>query len=680
MYPLAQNPGSGSFTQATDKPCSLRARLLALPRLHKRVLQVGVDTVLIWFSLWMAFYLRLDDMAMTEPFTAHTWLFVLAPLLSIPLLARMGLYRAVLRYLGMPAIGAVVKGVGLSAALLALAVWLHGPSAPPIPRSVLFIHAVLSLVLIGGVRLALRQYFQTTSPAAAQHGAATVDCAKRVAIYGAGTSGTQLLAALQGDRSRRPVVFLDDNPDLQERTVGGLPVHRPEDIGSLIETLQLEEVLLAMPATPRSRRRAIIERLAEHPIAVRTVPGVRDLASGKVQVHELREVDIADLLGRDPVRPDVELLERCIREQVVMVTGAGGSIGSELCRQILACAPRMLILFEQCEYNLYNIQRELEERVRKEALSVRIVAILNSVREEHRLFDVMSAWDVDTVYHAAAYKHVPMVECNMAEGILNNVFGTLHCAQAALRAGVKNFVLISTDKAVRPTNTMGCTKRLAELVLQALAFEAKPVLYGDDLPEGLPARTRFTMVRFGNVLGSSGSVVPLFRRQIQAGGPVTVTHPDITRYFMTIPEAALLVIQAGSMGTGGDVFVLDMGDPVRINDLAERMIQLSGLSVRSAENPDGDIAIEYVGLRPGEKLYEELLIGANVALTAHPRIMRASEQRLDWKALKEVLAELSQAIEDDNYPRMRSVFTQVVEGYQPECEVVDWVHLHHTMS
>jgi len=681
MYPLASKPRPHLAGNAlAGRETGLRERLLALPRAQKRALQAVADTLLIWLSLWLAFCLRLDDVAAADPLGTHAWLFALAPLLTLPVLARMGLYRAVLRHLGIQALGAVAKAIGMAGLLLAFAVWLHGATPAPVPRSVIVIHAVLNLILIGGSRLLLRQYFQAGAAAThpRQRGGHGAPRRKRVAIYGAGTAGSQLLAALQGDRSRCAAAFLDDNAQLHGRTLGGLPVHDPSVIGRLIQELDIEEVLLAMPSAARSRRRAIIDRLAAHPVAVRTVPGVRDLASGKLKVNELREVDIADLLGRDPVKPDVELLERCIRDQVVMVTGAGGSIGSELCRQILLCGPRALILFEQCEYNLYNIQSDLQDRLREHGLGVQLVPILNSVRDEHRLFDVMSAWNVDTVYHAAAYKHVPMVECNMAEGILNNVFGTLYCAQAALRAGVRNFVLISTDKAVRPTNTMGCTKRLAELVLQALAFESHPVPYGEHGNIDLPGRTRFTMVRFGNVLGSSGSVVPLFRKQIQAGGPVTVTHPDITRYFMTIPEAALLVMQAGSMGTGGDVFVLDMGEPVRIRALAERMIQLSGLAVRGPDNPEGDIAIEYVGLRPGEKLYEELLIGGDVSQTAHPGIRRASEQRMDWNMLKSVLDELARAIEDDNYPRIRSLFIEVVDGYRPECDMVDWIHLHHT--
>lgn len=683
MYSLVDKPQPRVVAPGATAATGLRERLLALPRVQKRLMQVTVDTLLVWFSLWLAFSLRLDDIAAARPLGAHAWLFAAAPLVTVPVLARTGLYRAVLRYLGMQALWAVAKAIGISAVLLALAVWLHGPSTPPVPRSVIIIHAVLNLIMIGGLRLVLRYYFQAgLSSPPRRHGAGSRTPRGRanVAIYGAGMAGIQLLVTLQSDPTRRVVAFLDDDAQLQGRTIGGLPVHDPGQVGLLADSLSLGEVLLAIPSASRSRRKAIIDRLAAYPFAVRTIPGFTDLASGRLKVNELREVDITDLLGRDPVAPDMELLERCIRDQVVMVTGAGGSIGSELCRQILCVGPRTLILFEHSEYNLYNIQSELEDFARNARLDVHIVPILNSVRDQQRLFDVMSAWNVDTVYHAAAYKHVPMVECNMAEGILNNVFGTLYSAQAAVRAGVTNFVLVSTDKAVRPTNTMGSTKRVAELILQALAFEAHPVLYGDHGDIEVPNRTRFTMVRFGNVLGSSGSVVPRFRKQIQAGGPVTVTHPEITRFFMTIPEAALLVIQAGSMGLGGDVFVLDMGEPVKIRDLAEKMIVLSGLTVKTPDRPDGDISIEYVGLRPGEKLYEELLIGSNVMPTRHPMIMRANENRIEWNALKRVLDELAQAIADDNYPRIRDVFAEVVDGYSPDSEMVDWIHLHHTTS
>jgi len=403
-------------------------------------------------------------------------------------------------------------------------------------------------------------------------------------------------------------------------------------------------------------------------------PGFMDLASGKVQVEDIQEVDIADLLGRDAVPPQQALFERCIRGQVVMVTGAGGSIGSELCRQILANEPDTLLLFEHSEFNLYSIHLELERRIEREALATRLVPILGSIRNGERLLDVLQTWGVQTVYHAAAYKHVPMVEHNVAEGVLNNVIGTLNTAQAAVQAGVANFVLISTDKAVRPTNVMGSTKRMAELVLQALSREPAPVLFGSRDGVHHVNKTRFTMVRFGNVLGSSGSVIPRFYQQIRAGGPVTVTHPKITRYFMTIPEAAQLVIQAGSMGQGGDVFVLDMGQPVRIAELAEKLIHLSGLSIRSEKCPHGDIAIEFTGLRPGEKLYEELLIGDNVSPTEHPMIMTASEEYLPWDQLKALLNRLVAAVDEDDYPQVRQLLREGVSGYKPEGEIVDWIY------
>jgi FlaA1/EpsC-like NDP-sugar epimerase len=399
-----------------------------------------------------------------------------------------------------------------------------------------------------------------------------------------------------------------------------------------------------------------------------------DLASGRVKVDDIQEVDIADLLGRDAVPAQEELLEHCIRGRSVMVTGAGGSIGSELCRQILSLRPTTLLLFEHGEFNLYNIMAELEQRIARESLPVRLLPILGSVRNQSKLLDVMTAWHVDTVYHAAAYKHVPMVEHNIAEGVLNNVMGTLYTAQAALRCGVANFVLISTDKAVRPTNVMGSTKRLAEMTLQALSREAAPMLFGEKSNISQVNKTRFTMVRFGNVLGSSGSVIPLFHRQIKSGGPLTVTHPKITRYFMTIPEAAQLVIQAGSMGLGGDVFVLDMGEPVKIVELAEKMVYLSGLSVRSEKNPQGDIAIEFSGLRPGEKLYEELLIGDNVAKTQHPMIMSANEDHISWEELKVRLDQLLSAVDQDDYMRVRQLLRETVSGYTPDGEIVDLMH------
>jgi FlaA1/EpsC-like NDP-sugar epimerase len=538
---------------------------------------------------------------------------------------------------------------------------------------------MLCLMFVGGLRIIMRRYFSSdrisvrTSPSS-RSGGPRKDVRTRVIIYGAGAAGNQLLLALRIGREMIPVAFIDDNPELAGRIMAGLPIHAPDDLERLLQNTVADEVLLALPSASRMRRNEIINMLAPYPIYVRTIPGFMDLASGRVQVEELREVDIDDLLGRDTVKPHSDLFERCIRQQVVMVTGAGGSIGSELCRQIVRNSPATLILFEHSEFGLYSILTELENHVRHTGLPLRIIPILGSVRNPGRLFDVMDSWKVDTVYHAAAYKHVPMVERNIAEGIVNNTFGTLYSAQAALRAGVSNFVLISTDKAVRPTNIMGSTKRLAELVLQALANEATPSLYGRSDSAAVPNRTRFTMVRFGNVLGSSGSVIPLFRQQIRKGGPVTVTHPEITRYFMTIPEAAQLVIQAGSMGAGGDVFVLDMGEPVKIAQLAEKLILLSGLSVRSARNLDGDIAIEFTGLRPGEKLYEELLIGDNVTKTEHPMIMRASEKRLAWERLKTALAELEIAIKRDDYLKVRELFLQLVDGYRPDEHIVDLIH------
>jgi FlaA1/EpsC-like NDP-sugar epimerase len=472
----------------------------------------------------------------------------------------------------------------------------------------------------------------------------------------------------------RPVAFIDDDSGIANRVIAGLRVYTPKHIQQMINETGAEEILLAIPSATRARRREVLENLEPYPLHVRSVPGFMDLASGRVKVDDVQEVDIGDLLGRDAVPPQQALFERCIRGQVVMVTGAGGSIGSELCRQIIATGPTTLLLFEHSEFNLYSIHSELEQRIRRESLPVRLVPILGSIRNAGRLLDVMRTWGVNTVYHAAAYKHVPMVEHNIAEGVLNNVLGSVFTAQAAVKAGVEHFVLISTDKAVRPTNVMGSTKRLAEMVLQALSRESAPVLFRDDESLHQLNKTRFTMVRFGNVLGSSGSVIPLFHEQIRKGGPVTVTHPNITRYFMTIPEAAQLVIQAGAMGQGGDVFVLDMGKPVKIAVLAEKMIHLSGLSVRSDTNPYGDISVEFTGLRPGEKLYEELLIGDNVSPTEHPMIMRASEEHLPWDSFKRVLGDLLTAVERDDYDRVRQLLRETVSGYKPEGEIVDWIH------
>ena len=653
---------------------SLRERLLSMRRRYKRLLQVSADILLIWLAVWLAFVLRMGSDDLVQPLGGHAWLFVAAPLLAIPLFIRMGLYRAVLRYLDNNGLLTILKAVSLAALLLALAIYWYRDAPALVPRSLVFNYWWISLLLIGGLRLLMRHYFlgDWGDWKRARHMLPFTrddDGLSRVAIYGAGSAGHQLAAALRRGRAMRPVAFLDDDDGIANRTIAGLKVYKPKHLQQMIDETGASEVLLAIPSASRARRREILAALEPYPLHVRSVPGLMELASGRVKVEDIQEVDIADLLGRDAVEPRVELVERCIRGQVVMVTGAGGSIGSELCRQILTQAPAVLILFEHSEYNLYSIHQELQVRLDP---AIRLVPILGSIRNPQRLLDVMRTWRVDTLYHAAAYKHVPMVEHNIAEGVLNNVVGTLNTAQAAILAGVRHCVLISTDKAVRPTNVMGCTKRLAEQLLQALSREAEPRLHGLGCAQA--NRTRFCMVRFGNVLGSSGSVIPLFREQIRRGGPVTVTHPEITRYFMTIPEAAQLVIQAGAMGQGGDVFVLDMGEPVRIAELAEKMIRLSGLTLRSEHNPRGDIAIEYSGLRPGEKLYEELLIGDNVSATEHPMIRRADEQHMSWEALSELLDQLLAAVADEDCARIRTLLCQAVPEYRSECEIVDWIY------
>lgn len=654
----------------------LRAFLLALPRRQKRIIQVTADVVLVWLALWMSFVVRLGVDDLINPLEKHTWLFISAPIVAIPLFIRFGMYRAVMRYFGNDALIAIIKAVSLSALILGVVVYSYSNHQAVVPRSIMFNYWWLSMVMIGGLRLAMRQYFLGDWFSAAQHMpfANRDDGLLKVAIYGAGAAGNQLVAALRMGRLMRPVAFIDDDESISNRVISGLQVYKPKHIQRMIDVTGAQEILLAIPSSTRGRRREVLGYLEGFPLHVRSVPGFMDLAAGRVKVDDLQEVDIADLLGRDSVPAQDDLLEHCIRDKSVLVTGAGGSIGSELCRQIMILKPTTLLLLDHSEFNLYTILSELEQRIARESLTVKLLPILGSVRNHAKMLDVMKTWNVDTVYHAAAYKHVPMVEHNIAEGVINNVVGTLNTAQAALQAGVANFVLISTDKAVRPTNVMGSTKRLAELVLQALSRETAPMMFGDKGKVYQVNKTRFIMVRFGNVLGSSGSVIPLFHKQIKSGGPITVTHPKITRYFMTIPEAAQLVIQAGSMGQGGDVFVLDMGEPVKIVELAEKMVHLSGLSIRSEKNPQGDIAIEFSGLRPGEKLYEELLIGDNVVATQHPMIMSAHEDYLPWELLKSQLTRLLAAVEEDDYTTVRQLLRETVSGYAPEGEIVDWIY------
>jgi len=517
------------------------------------------------------------------------------------------------------------------------------------------------LLVVGGSRFIARWWLADTY---SQLGGKVAKdcCVKKVIIYGAGRAGVQLASALAYGQELTPVAFLDDDKLLHKHKVNGLRIYSMTSLSYLIERHEVTEVLLAIPSATRARRSEIIRLLEPYPVHVRTMPGLTDMAQGKVKFDELQEVDIADLLGRDAVEPDQTLFHANITGKIVMVTGAGGSIGSEICRQIIQLQPEKLILFELNEFVLYSIDKELNHSAsqQKEKRMFEIIPILGSVTDQHRVEKVCKAFNIETIYHTAAYKHVPLVEQNPCEAIKNNVFGTLSVAQAAITVKVETFVLISTDKAVRPTNTMGATKRFAELILQGLSLKKNH-------------HTRFTMVRFGNVLGSSGSVIPLFREQIARGGPVTVTDPRIIRYFMTIPEASQLVIQAGAMGLGGDVFVLDMGEPIRIVDLAKRMINLSGLEVRDKNHPDGEVEISYTGLRPGEKLYEELLIGDNVSDTAHQRIMRAEEDVIPWEELDNRLQLLTEALTNDDLDEMRALLKQSVSGFVPQCDINDLI-------
>ena len=567
--------------------------LLALPRPLKRVVVLALDAGLCVLSVWLAFYLRLGDFV--PLIGAALWPVLASVVLALPIFISAGFYRAIFRYSGLPAMMAVGRAMLLYGVPFAAIFTFVGVDG--VPRTVGLIQPILLLLLVGASRAAARVWlgglYQRQMRLASL---------PQTLIYGAGSAGRQLASAMNNSAEIRVVGFLDDDDRLHGQVLNGLPIHNPADLDEILSGSLIADVLLALPSVSRQRRNEILNALKPHKVAVRTLPGLSDIATGKIKLSDVRELDIDDLLGREPVKPNGLLLNLNTHHKTVLVTGAGGSIGSELCRQILKTQPKQLLLVDMSEFALYLIHQKLQALVANDAPDIEIVPLLASVCDEVRMQEIMDTWKPHTVYHAAAYKHVPLVEHNPAEGVRNNVWGTWVCAEAALRSKVRNFVLISTDKAVRPTNIMGATKRLAEMVLQALA-EAGAGTTG--------ARTTFSMVRFGNVLGSSGSVVPLFREQIKNNGPITLTHAEMTRYFMTIPEAAQLVIQAGAMGQGGDVFVLDMGQPVKIIDLARRMVELSGLTVRDEQRPDGDIELNVTGLRPGEKLYEELLIGDN---------------------------------------------------------------------
>ncbi|WP_107367695.1 nucleoside-diphosphate sugar epimerase/dehydratase [Shigella sp. SHS-8] len=619
-------------------------RILELPRIVKRGIIICIDVVMVIFSFWLSYWLRLDEQ--TAFLSAPMWFAAaILTIFTVFIFIRIGLYRAVLRYVSAKIM--LLIPVGILASTLSLVVISYSLSIM-LPRTVVGIYFLVLLLLTSGSRLLFRMILNYGVKGSAP-----------VLIYGAGESGRQLLPALMQAKEYFPVAFVDDNPRLHKAVIHGVTVYPSDKLSYLVDRYGIKKILLAMPSVSKSQRQKVITRLEHLPCEVLSIPGMVDLVEGRAQISNLKKVSIDDLLGRDPVAPDAKLMAENITGKAVMVTGAGGSIGSELCRQIVRYKPAKLVLFELSEYALYAIEKELSALCDKEVLNVPVIPLLGSVQRQNRLQMVMKSFGIQTVYHAAAYKHVPLVEHNVVEGVRNNVFGTLYCAESAIESGVETFVLISTDKAVRPTNTMGTTKRLAELVLQALSARQ--------------SQTRFCMVRFGNVLGSSGSVVPLFEKQIAQGGPVTLTHRDIIRYFMTIPEASQLVIQAGAMGHGGDVFVLDMGDPVKIYDLAKRMIRLSGLSVRDDKNPDGDIAIEVTGLRPGEKLYEELLIGDSVQGTSHPRIMTANEVMLPWQDLSLLLKELDQACHDFDHELIRSVLLQAPAAFNPTDDICDLV-------
>jgi FlaA1/EpsC-like NDP-sugar epimerase len=620
---------------------------LNLTRLQKQLIAVCADLVFLPLMFVFALWMRFDtiDHILINQF----WILILAaPLIAIPLFIRLGLYRAVIRFVDQKIAFVAVYGVSLTVfALIAITVYFQ---IGILSRAVFGVFWISSIMYMLASRFVVRAYLLQMN---------NKQDAVRVAIYGAGHTGSHVATAFRASSDYAPMFMIDDKEELQGAIIAGLHVYSSKNLPELIAKNRIQEIHLVMPSIPKKTQKIILNRLEKLRVKVRVTPPIRDLLNGELTVKDLREIEIEDLLGRDAVAPNAALMAACITNKSVMVTGAGGSIGSELCRQALMQRPTLLILAEMSEYALYTIEKELLELKNSHSITTQIMPFLVSVLDTEKCRRILSTFHVQTVYHAAAYKHVPLVEQNPIEGIRNNVFGTLSIAQAAISSGVKNFVLISTDKAVRPTNVMGSTKRLAELILQGLSVQQ--------------SATRFCMVRFGNVLGSSGSVVPLFRQQILAGGPITLTHPDITRYFMTIPEAAQLVLQAGAMGAGGDVFVLDMGEPVKILDLAERMVHLSGLSLKSESDDSKAIGIELVGLRPGEKLFEELLIGENVDGTEHPLIMRAEESMIPWPSLQAKLEKLDAACKNFSFDEVRQMLLELVKEYQPQCGIEDMI-------
>ena len=621
--------------------------IISSPRVFKQMLMMLADSMLVILILLISFSLRLGEWYW--PNQDLILAIFLSPIIALPIFFVLGLYRTVIRFIGFGEIWLIFQTTSIYALLWGVIGFMA--SLEGIPRSVIIINWLLIFLAMTGWRIVAKWLFSTI--VSNQNFSI-----KNVLIYGAGSAGRQLSRALEQSNEYRPLALVDDSIEIQNQTINGLKVISSENLRELIDRKNISEIFLAIPTLSRKRRSEIIELLEPLPVIVRSLPSLSDLAQGRVKVEDLKKINIKDILGREPVSPRSALLETKITNKVVMVTGAGGSIGAELSRQILNLKPYKLILFDLSEFSLYHI--ELELKTLENSNSVDIYPILGSVKDKVKLEIICKHFKVQTIYHAAAYKHVPLVEFNQLEGVMNNIFGTLSAAQSAVNAKVETFVLISTDKAVRPTNVMGATKRVAELILQALAMES--------------SNTCFTMVRFGNVLESSGSVIPLFKRQIKEGGPVTVTDKEIVRYFMTIPEAVQLVIEAGAMAEGGDVFLLDMGMPIKINDLALKMIQLSGLQVKDQDHPNGDIEIQYTGLRPGEKLYEELLVGDNVVKTEHPLIMRAAEDFIEWKVLEPLIKKMNKAVENFDYLEARKILMELVSGYAPLEEVNDLLY------
>lgn len=620
-------------------------------RRKKQIISMLFDCILLQTAILSAFSLRLGSWYF--PDAEIFWFVFGAPVVAIPIFLYFGLYKNIIRFIGFSIASPALKAVSFYAFSWGAIIFIFAENG--VPRSVVLINWLVCLVLIIGSRL----FAKTFISAFINNINHDYNRKKNCIIYGAGNAGIQLLSALAFSSEYHVHAMIDDSPSLHGHRVAGIKVHSPDELTRLINKHSIDELLIAIPSISRKNRSFMLARLEALKINVRILPGVSELAGGKVTVNDLRELSIIDLLGRDPVEPVYNLLEKNIKDKIVLITGAGGSIGSELARQIVALKPAALVLFERSEYALYSIEKELISL--NESHSIKISSILGDITNKARVAAVFKHFMVDTVYHAAAYKHVPMVEFNIFEGINNNVFGTLNCAEAAIESNVSAFIFISTDKAVRPSSTMGASKRLAELILQAIPTHKKNIV--------------FSIVRFGNVLDSSGSVVPLFKKQISNGGPLTVTDKKITRFFMTISEAVQLVLQAGSLSEDRNVFVLDMGKSIKIDELAKKMIRLSGLEVKNKDNPQGDIEIKYTGLRPGEKLYEELLISKNAIKTKHPLIMRTNEKMIKWMDLQIILLNLADASSESDYTKARNFIVKAIPEYKPQCKIMDHLSL-----